>query len=48
MSRQNPRADRGVTLTRKGLVAAIVAAAEPYDWRCPCGDGQCRRNREAS
>ena len=43
MSRQDPRPNRGLRLTYKGLVAAIVAAAEPYDWSCPCGRGDCPR-----
>lgn len=36
--RRNPVADRGVTLTRQGLIAAICAEAEPYDWTRKAGD----------
>lgn len=36
--RGNPVADRAVVLTRKGLIAAICAEAEPYDWTRKAGD----------
>ena len=36
--RRDPRRSCAVTLTRKGLIAAICAAAEPYDWTRKAGD----------